>query len=176
MDYELDFFTAPTSVSPLSIEGSFDSLISATACLSQLKGQLGRWDGVSPLPLPLSSLSPIVIFRLRNARSDTGPDSRASRHLSRGSLLISPVRGGMLFGTSTCSGSSRINVFTRTRYPRSTPLVRFNTRIGRRYPHHLTSLGPSTQTRRPLSQPFIPEFMRGSLLRSISTGLRTPTA
>jgi len=46
-DYELDFFTAPTSVSPLSIEGSFDSLISATACLSQLKGQLPRWDGVS---------------------------------------------------------------------------------------------------------------------------------
>jgi hypothetical protein len=46
-DYELDFFTAPTSVSPLSIEGTFDSLISATACLSQLKAQLGRWDGVS---------------------------------------------------------------------------------------------------------------------------------
>lgn len=45
---ELDYFTAPTSVSPLSIEGTFDSLISATACLSQLKAQLGRWNGVSP--------------------------------------------------------------------------------------------------------------------------------
>lgn len=55
-DYELDFFTAPTSVSPLSIEGSFDSLISATACLSQLKNQLDRWDGVCLASLPFRAL------------------------------------------------------------------------------------------------------------------------
>jgi len=49
-DYELDFFTPPTTSSPLSIEGSYDSLISAAACLKELKDELSRWDGVSHLP------------------------------------------------------------------------------------------------------------------------------
>lgn len=48
-DYELDFFTPPASASPLSIEGSYDSLVSAAACLAELKDELNRWDGVSTI-------------------------------------------------------------------------------------------------------------------------------
>lgn len=165
-DYELDFFTAPTSVSPLSIEGSFDSLISATACLSQLKGQLGRWDGVSLL---LYSI-PITVFRNDRSKPTQVRFMSQSANVMRGSLLTSStVRRGMLLGTSTRPGSSRINILTRTRYSRSTPLVRLDTRFRRWYPNNLTPLGASIETRRPLSQPLILEFMRSSFLRSIST-------
>jgi hypothetical protein len=76
-DYELDFFTAPTSVSPLSIEGSFDSLISATACLSQLKGQLARWDGVSLI----YSVRDVWAKALKLHTRHASPYSRESRLL-----------------------------------------------------------------------------------------------
>lgn len=47
-DVELDFYTAPAAHAPASIEGSTDSVISAAACLAELRGHVDKWDGVSP--------------------------------------------------------------------------------------------------------------------------------
>lgn len=43
----LDFYTAPAATAPASIEGSTDSVLSAAACLHELRGDLHKWDGVS---------------------------------------------------------------------------------------------------------------------------------
>ena len=45
-DYELDYFTASPDSAPLSIEGMYDSVISAAACLKELEACLNEWDGV----------------------------------------------------------------------------------------------------------------------------------
>jgi len=44
---ELDFYTAPAATAPASIEGSTDSVISAAACLHELRAHVDKWDGVS---------------------------------------------------------------------------------------------------------------------------------
>jgi Asp/Glu/hydantoin racemase len=47
---ELDFYTAPAATAPASIEGTTDSVISAAACLHELRPHVDKWDGVSKLP------------------------------------------------------------------------------------------------------------------------------
>lgn len=153
-DYELDFFTAPTSVSPLSIEGTFDSLISATACLSQLKSQLGRWDGVSRHHCTLPSS--VVVGCI-----DGGWQRSLKLRLTR------PVCGRLLLGTPACPCSTGIDHGSRSRYPRSTTPLRFNIRLRSWYPHYFTTLGPAPDTRRPLVTPLITQFVRCSLVRPL---------
>ncbi|WFD24238.1 hypothetical protein MEQU1_002935 [Malassezia equina] len=45
VDYELDYFTASSETAPLSIEGMYDSVVSAAACLQELEPHLNEWDG-----------------------------------------------------------------------------------------------------------------------------------
>lgn len=45
-DVQLDFYTAPTDTAPASIEGTYDSVVSAAACLKELRTEVGKWDGV----------------------------------------------------------------------------------------------------------------------------------
>lgn len=45
-DYELDYFTASPASAPLSIEGMYDSVVSAAACLVELEPCLEEYDGV----------------------------------------------------------------------------------------------------------------------------------
>jgi Asp/Glu/hydantoin racemase len=67
--FPLDFFTPSHPASPLSIEGTTDSIISAAACLHDLSSRLDEWDGfivacfsAHPLTLALRELTatPVV--------------------------------------------------------------------------------------------------------------------
>lgn len=46
-DYVLDFFTAPAETAPLSIEGVHDSIVTAAACIHELRDKHTQWDGAS---------------------------------------------------------------------------------------------------------------------------------
>lgn len=52
-DIDYDFYTAPLATAPLSIEGVYDSIVTANACLQDLKERLHQWDGVRSLTLTL---------------------------------------------------------------------------------------------------------------------------
>lgn len=42
----INYYTAPADTAPASIEGTYDSVISAAAVLNDLKGRWDDWDGV----------------------------------------------------------------------------------------------------------------------------------
>ncbi|WFD28134.1 hypothetical protein MNAN1_003140 [Malassezia nana] len=44
-DYDLDYFTASPASAPMSIEGMYDSVVSAAACLVELEPCLEKYDG-----------------------------------------------------------------------------------------------------------------------------------
>ncbi|CAK9784649.1 hypothetical protein CC85DRAFT_282922 [Cutaneotrichosporon oleaginosum] len=44
-DVELDFYTAPAAHAPASIESATDEIVSAAACLSELRAHVDKWDG-----------------------------------------------------------------------------------------------------------------------------------
>lgn len=69
---QLDFYTAPAAHAPASIEGSTDSVLSAAACLVELRGHVDKWDGVSFFRTQLASSGPPQLPTLYFSRCGGG--------------------------------------------------------------------------------------------------------
>lgn len=108
-DCELDFYTAPAAHAPPSIEGVTDEILSAAACLSELRAHVDKWDSVSP---PRSALMQFVI-----ACFSGHPLVQALRELSA-APVVSILEASLLMASSL---GSRVGILTTS--PRWEPLL-----------------------------------------------------
>ncbi|BEJ16952.1 hypothetical protein CspHIS471_0603530 [Cutaneotrichosporon sp. HIS471] len=98
-DVELDFYTAPAAHAPPCIEGVTDMILSATACLVELRAHVDKWDG---FVVACFSGHPLV---------------QALRELST-APVVSILEASLLMGSSL---GSRVGILTTS--PRWEPLL-----------------------------------------------------